>query len=122
LDFPVKGNVYLRSSDNLLPDLVADLRGPASLPIRFEVVGRTDSVNGGIRNTFDVTPDVPVTKFVLRLQGGKKGLLVNSRDICERTYRATVKFKAHNGKRRTVRPKLKADCGRKAKKGKRRAH
>jgi len=110
LDFPVRGPVYLRSSDNLLPDLVADFRGPSSLPVKFELVGRTDSVRGGLRNTFDTTPDVPVSKFVLRLQGGGKGLLINSTDICRRDFHASVRFKAHNGKRRTLRPKVKADC------------
>ncbi len=108
LDFPVSGNVYLRSSDNTLPDLVADLRGPPSLPIRFEVVGRTDSIRGGIRNTFDATPDVPVSGFVLKLQGGKKGLIVNSTDLCRKASRATVKFRAHNGRRARVRPLVRA--------------
>ena len=82
LDYPLTGNVYLRSSDNLLPDLVPDLRGPAYQPIRVESAGRTDSIHGGIRNTFDFIPDAPFTKLVTRLQGGKKGLLVNSRNIC----------------------------------------
>jgi hypothetical protein len=111
LDFPLKGPVYLRSSDNQLPDLVADLRGPASLPVRFELVGRTDSIRGAIRNSFDVAPDVPVSKFVLRLQGAKKGLLVNSTDICARPHRAKVPFLAHNGKRAVLRPRLAARCG-----------
>jgi len=119
LDVPVQGPVYLRSSDNTLPDLVADLRGPASLPLRFELVGRTDSVRGGIRNTFDVAPDVPVSMFKLALQGGEKGLIVNSTDICAKAYRARVIFKAHNGKRATVRPKMRAQCV-KARKGKER--
>jgi len=111
LDFPVQGPVYLRSSDNELPDLVADLRGPASLPIKFELVGRTDSVRGGIRNTFALAPDVPVSEFVLKLEGAKKGLLVNSTDICARAFRAKVRFRAHNGKRATLRPPMRAKCG-----------
>ena len=32
----------------------------------------------GIRTTFESVPDAPVTKFVLEMKGGKKGLLVNS--------------------------------------------
>jgi hypothetical protein len=108
VDFPISGPVYLRSSNNKLPDLVADLRGPPSLPVKFELVGRTDSVRGGIRNTFDVAPDLPVSEFVLRLQGGKKGLLVNSTNVCRRDFRARVGFNAHNGKRSVVRPRLRA--------------
>src|SRR5207253_4930567 len=49
LDAPLSGNVYLRSSNNELPDLVADLRGQ----IRVALVGRIDSLNGGIRTTFE---------------------------------------------------------------------
>ncbi len=113
LDYPLTGNVYLRSSDNLLPDLVPDLRGPAYQPIKVESAGRTDSVNGGIRNTFDFIPDAPFTKLVTKLQGGKKGLLVNSRNICAKTYRATVKYTAHNGRTYTAHPKLHAQCKRK---------
>jgi hypothetical protein len=114
LGYRLSGPVYLRSSDNPLPDLVPDLRGPANQPIRVETAGRTDTVNGGIRNTFDSVPDVPFTKFVLRMQGGKKGLLVNSRGICAGTNRATVSITAQNGAIRELRPVLKAKCGKKS--------
>jgi hypothetical protein len=111
LDYPLTGPVYLRSSDNLLPDLVPDLRGPAYQPIKLESAGRTDSVNGGIRNTFDFIPDASFTKLVLEMEGGKKGLLVNSRNICKQVNRATVKYSAHNGLTTEARPALKvASC------------
>jgi hypothetical protein len=110
LDYPLSGPVYLRSSDNPLPDLVPDLRGPANQPIKLESAGRTDSVKGGIRNTFDFVPDAPFTKLVLQMQGGKKGLLVNSRNICKQANRATVKYGAHNGRTFEARPVLKAQC------------
>jgi hypothetical protein len=120
-DFPLTGNVYLRSSDNQLPDLVPDLRGPVQMPIQVEAAGRTDSVNGGLRNSFDYVPDAPFTKLVMQLRGGKKGLLQNSRNICASTSRATVKYSAHNGKVREGHPELEASCGAK-RKGKRGAH
>lgn len=113
VDYPLTGNVYLRSSDNELPDLIVDLRGPAYQPIRIEVAGRTDSVRASLRNTFDFVPDVPVSKFRLELFGGKRGLIVNSRDICSRTYRATAKFKGQNGKKADLRPPMENDCGKK---------
>jgi hypothetical protein len=105
-DFPLTGNVYLRSSDNELPDLVPDLRGPAGTPIKVEAAGRTDSINGGIRNSFDYVPDAPFTKLVMELKGGKKGLLQNSRDICSEDFRATVHYTAHNGKVQEGHPAL----------------
>ena len=77
-DQPFQGPVYLRSSNHKLPDLVAALHGP----VDFNLVGRIDSKNKGIRTTFETPPDVPVTKFTLYMKGGKKGLLVNSRNIC----------------------------------------
>jgi hypothetical protein len=120
LDQPLTGHVYLRSSDNLLPDLVPDLRGPANLPIKVESAGRTDSIKGGLRNTFDFVPDAPFTKLVVQLQGGKKGLLQNSRSICLQIYRATIEYTAHNGKTLTQRPPLKnSKCGKARKGGKR---
>jgi hypothetical protein len=107
LDYPLVGHAYLRSSDNLLPDLVPDLRGPAYQPIRLEAAARTDSVHGGIRSTADFVPDAPFTKLVVQLQGGKKGLLQNSTNICRTTFRATVKYTAHNGDAMTAHPVLK---------------
>jgi hypothetical protein len=114
LDQPLQGPVYLRSSSNTLPDLVPDLGG--QIPIVLH--GRTDSIRGGIRNTFEGLPDAPVTKFVLSLKGGKRGLLVNSRDICEREYRATAAFTAQSGKESEFRPLMKADCKGQKKSGK----
>jgi hypothetical protein len=121
LDYALRGPVYLRSSENLLPDLVPDLRGPAHQPLKVETAGRTDSIRGGIRNTFDFIPDAPFRKAVVKLQGARKGLLVNSRDICRRTYRARVRFSAHNGRVHTIRPKLVAKGCKKRAKGKRKA-
>jgi len=110
LDKPLSGPVYLRSSDHPLPDLVVKLRG------QFEIhlVGRVDSVRGGIRTSFESVPDAPVTKFVLQLRGGKKGLFVNSTDICRGSHRATVRMKAQNGRAVALRPRLvAAGCGKK---------
>jgi hypothetical protein len=111
LDYPVQGPVYLRSSSHELPDLVAVVRGPDAHPIEVNAVGRVDSVNGGIRTTFTTFPDVPISKAVLEMQGGKQGLFVNSRDICRFPAKAKVTFGAQNGRSLTLHPALKADCG-----------
>jgi len=110
----LSGPVYLRSSSNPLPDLVAALKGPDSLPVEANLVGRIDSVNGGIRTTFDFVPDVPVKSFVLTMQGGKRGLLVNSTNLCAKTQRATAKLVAQNGLKRTLRPAMNTQCGKSA--------
>jgi hypothetical protein len=108
LDEPLVGPVYLRSSNHPLPDLVAALH---SKKVDIDLVGRIDSVRGGIRNTFEAVPDAPVTKFVLEMQGGRKGLLVNSTNICQGKHRARATFTGQNGKRRELNPVLKVPCG-----------
>lgn len=132
LDDPLQGPLYLRSSDNPLPDLVADLRGQVDI----ELASRTDSIRGRIRSTFDLVPDVPTSKFVLILNGGPKGLLVNSRNQCPRKRaskakgasaskkrrakgpRAIIRFKAQNDKKLNMRLRLRTPCGKHKAKGK----
>ena len=95
---PLKGRVYLVSSDNELPDLLADLHGQVNIRLR----GVISSNKGRIKTVFPSVPDVPVSKFVLRMKGGKKGLLVNSRDLCIKPSKAVLKLRAQNGKRLKV--------------------
>jgi hypothetical protein len=102
----LEGPVYLRSSSHELPDLVIDLRGQVNLVLD----GRIDSVNGGIRTTFSATPDAPFTKVTLMMQGGKKGLLVNSRNLCKSQARVKVSFSGQNGKSSDQSPLLQNDC------------
>lgn len=115
LDETLSGPVFLRSSDNELPDLVAALH---SSKVDINVVGRIDSLNGRIRNTFETVPDAPVTKFVLEMQGGSKGLIVNSTNMCKGQHRAIAAFKGQNGRRHEFKPVVKTQCkGKKGKKG-----
>jgi hypothetical protein len=110
-DETLDGPVFLRSSSNSLPDLVAVLKGPSSLPVEVDLDGRVDSVNGGIRTTFEVVPDAPVTSFTLSMMGGKKGLLVNSENLCAATDRATARFRGQNGKTALLHPVMRNSCG-----------
>jgi len=103
---PLSGPVYLRSSSNPLPDLVAHLEGQVDI----DLVGRIDSFHGGIRTTFDRVPDVPVSTFTMVLPGGKHGLLVASRNLCQKPVKAIVRFKAQNGKKLNKRPRLRTPC------------
>ncbi len=122
VDYTLEGPAYLRSSNNKLPDLVMALHGPPHQPVKVDVVGRVDSVRGGIRTSFEGVPDLPVSRFVLNMKGGKKGLLQNSTNICRRKYRATAEFDGHNGKIRDLAPLLRnGKCG-KAKRRKHRRH
>jgi hypothetical protein len=115
LDAPLSGPVYLRSSNNPLPDLVADLNGQ----IEVTLDGKVDTgKGGGIRNTFQAVPDAPVSRFVLEMQGGKKGLLVNSENICSKPQRALAHFVAQNGKVDNFNPVIANSCKQKSHKKK----
>ena len=64
---------------------------------------------------------MPVSKFILTLRGGRKGLLVNSRNQCKRHrskgrrsrrgQRVIVHLKGQNGKKRKLRQRLRVPCG-----------
>jgi hypothetical protein len=95
LDEKLQGKVYLVSSNHKLPDLLVDLRGQVEIYLR----GVISSKRGGLKTVFNNTPDVPVSKFVLNMKGGKKGLLVNSENLCKRKQRAVLNIKGQNGKK-----------------------
>jgi hypothetical protein len=106
----LEGPIYLRSSNNPLPDMVAVVKGPPSLPFEVHSAARIDSVNGGIRATFDSFPDAPITEAIASFPGGSKGLIVNSTNLCAKANRVTAKFTGHNGKKATLRPVLRVSC------------
>jgi len=114
LDKPLSGPVYFRSNGGAreLPDLVADLNGQ----IHVTLVGFIDSVKTGpetsrVRTRFANVPDAPVSKFTIKLAGGKKGLIENSRNLCSFTPRATVQMTGQNGKAHNTNLKLGTSCG-----------
>jgi hypothetical protein len=112
LDEPLEGPVWLRSSNHKLPDLVFDLHGLVDV----EVSTRLDSQRGGIRATVESAPDAPLSKVELRMQGGKKGLIINSRNLCGAKSKANVQFSGHNGKQHATNPVMRASgCGGKRK-------
>ena len=95
LENKLKGPVYLVSSNNKLPNLLADLRGQVNIQLR----GVISSKRGGLKTVFPMVPDVPVSKFILNMQGGKKSLLVNSTNICKGKQMAVLNIKGQNGKK-----------------------
>ncbi|HET8862916.1 MAG TPA: hypothetical protein VFM94_06685 [Solirubrobacterales bacterium] len=106
LDNPLRGPVYLRSSSNVLPDLVFDLTGE----VDFEAVVRIDSIRGALRAITDDLPDAPIEKVVIEMQGGRKSLIVNSTDLCGAKNRAQVRLEGHNAKRHTLHSTVRAQC------------
>jgi hypothetical protein len=113
-DAPLRGDVYLRSSSGQAPDLVANLRSGA---IRIVVEGKISSAKQGIRVLFDNLPDAPIERFTMTLNGGKRGLLVNSANICAEPPLATVKALGQNNFGASFTTELRGQC-KKKKKGK----
>jgi hypothetical protein len=119
LDAPLAGPIYLRSNpERELPDIAASLQGSE---ISVVAVGHTDSSkSGGLRNTFEVVPDAPISSVDINLFGGKRGLIESSRNLCSYKPKAKVEFKGHNGKSKNY-PKLRMKVPG-CKKGKNRHH
>ena len=91
----LRGPVYLTSSDNELPDLLADLRGQVNIQLR----GIISSKGARLKTVFPRTPDVAVDKFILTMKGGNRGLLVNSQDLCRQARFGVLNLRAQNSRR-----------------------
>jgi len=93
--------------------------------VDIEVATRIDSTHGRLRATVQDVPDAPVSHAIVRMQGGQKGLFVNSRNLCHKAKRnrARVNAKGHNGRRRLLRPLVRAiKCPKKHKRSHKRHH
>lgn len=97
LDEKLAGPVYLvpTTSGSGLPDLLADLRGQVDIRLR----GVIGAAKARLKTVFPMVPDVPVSKFVITMKGGKRGLLTNTRDLCKGPVYSFLNFKAQNGKK-----------------------
>jgi hypothetical protein len=108
----LSGPVYLVSSSDKLPNLVADLRGQVNIRLR----GVITTVKGAMKTTFPTVPDAPVTKFVLKMDGGAKGLIQNSKDLCKSSRKGKLNMKGQNGKQfKNSKFVIKASCSKKKK-------
>jgi hypothetical protein len=115
---PLDGPVWLvQRTGSVLPTLVADLQGRVAVKINI-----VNSILGGrqIKSTVANVPDLPIGSFTLALDGGKKGVLLNKRDLCFadgsssrfRTLAAGVSFSGQNGATTNSTPRIAVDgCG-----------
>ncbi len=109
LERPLTGKAYLVSSDNLLPDLVFALRGQG---FAVNLAGRVDAVRGRLRATYAAVPDAPVTKFVARMFGSRRGILENGGNLCAAPQPVRARFLGHSNAGWVSRPALRASCKR----------
>lgn len=117
LDDPLEGQVIFRSNggERKLPDVVVALHGLVDITLVGAVDTATPKTSPRIRTTFSSVPDAPVSSFTLNLYGGKKGLLVNNRNLCKHKLKAKVALTGQNGTPYNTEPVVKvASCGGKA--------
>jgi hypothetical protein len=126
---PLEGLVYFRSAPENksgLPDIVAVLKGQIEITLDGKIDTIQQKVHGErvprIRTTFPAVPDAPVSKFTLSLDGGNKGLLVNSANLCSSPQRINVKMVGQNGKTTNETPLLTTPCGQKKAKRRSKSH
>jgi len=114
LDQPLKGPVYAVSGSGGLPRLAFILNGQVSLVPRAD----TDTVKGGrLRTIAPVVPDAAIGHFRLNIFGGKRGYLVNTRNLCASGITTKIDLTGQNGKVIHSNVPLKTTCG-KSKKSK----
>jgi hypothetical protein len=106
LDRPLRGPVFLRSSSHRLPDLVVALTGE----LRIDLVAGLEAHEGRLGVGFGSLPDLPLTKLRLRLDGGPRGLFVNSGSLCRPGPRARVTMAGQNGRIRFWSQRIGTSC------------
>ncbi len=97
LEKPLEGPIYLRSAPENksgLPDIVAALGGQ----IDIDLDGKIETVSGRLRTSFKSVPDAPVSRFTLNLDGGRRGLLANSVDLCQGPLATQATLEGQNGR------------------------
>lgn len=95
----LRGDVwFVTAPGSVLPELFVRLGGPARIDLRGTVSfkGKQAVV------TFAEVPDVPLTRFALRLSGGTRGVLTTTKNLCAKGKgpRIATDVRAHSGSRR----------------------
>ncbi len=89
LDQPLTGPAYAVSGFGKLPHVVFILDGQVTIMPEAE----SSSVKGGhLKTVVPVIPDAPIGHFRLDLFGGKKGYLVNTRNLCASPAKVAVQY------------------------------
>ncbi|MDW5598531.1 hypothetical protein VSS74_29490 [Conexibacter stalactiti] len=93
---PLSGPVYMIRGGNRLPDLLVQLRGAVAIDLRGTVVITRKQQ---IRSTFGQIPDVALTSFDLRLDGGPNSALSRTSRFCSIDPATPTVALGQNGKR-----------------------
>jgi hypothetical protein len=91
-----------------LPTLYIPLNGEARVNLRAVTSVSRDR----LVTTFPSIPDQPITNFELKIDGGKRGIIAATRDLCTAKTPARSRFVSWNGKKAPVRvTKIATACG-----------
>lgn len=115
LDEPLEGKAYFVANGGVrhLPDVVVALRGQFDFNL---VIATLSNDSGRVRTKVLNAPDAPVSRFVLNLVGGNKGLLQNSEYLCRKQQRVALKLTGQNGRVHKTQPVIQTSCGKSKKK------
>lgn len=91
-----------------LPTLYVPLSGDG---VRVNLRGETSVSHGRLVTTFGAIPDQPITTFTLNIDGGRRGIIAATRDLCAGRLRASARFAGWNGKKAPTRtPAITTAC------------
>jgi hypothetical protein len=109
LDDPLTGPAYAVSGFGKLPHVAFILNGQVTIIPQAE----SSSVNNGhLKTVVPIVPDAPIGHFRLTLFGGKRGYLVNTRNLCASSAVTKVAYTAQSGKTLTQKVRTKTPCKR----------
>jgi hypothetical protein len=103
LEKPLTGPVYFVKGQrttatgkvvSTLPTLRVALRGQAAIDLKAE----TAVNHGRLVTTFPAIPDQPLTRFALKIDGGKHGILALTSDLCSSRLKGSARFRSYSAK------------------------
>jgi hypothetical protein len=94
-----------------LPTLQVALRGEVTIIARAETAVDKKS---RLVTTFPALPDAPITRFTMTINGGKRGIIASTRNLCKAPksqLRGVVSLRGHHGKAaKTQKPRISTAC------------
>ena len=96
----------MRSRAGARPELVLALGGEPQM----EIPAQIRLTRGRVQLEFSRLPDLQLTKLVVGLWGGRRGLLVNRRDLCEAPGEAIARLVSGGGDLRVSRSRFGGPC------------
>jgi hypothetical protein len=105
-DRALAGPVYAVTGYGGLPHLAYVLGGAAKVVLHGQIITVGKRIQAGVENV----PNTRLKTFEFRINGGKSGYLVLSRNICRNKIKADASFISQDGETYKRQIPLEADC------------